>query len=162
MRQARFSSGDRGEEFADMIDELDQHMKNLQSVTAEKERISTELNVATRIQVSMLPRIFPPFPEHKEFDLYASMDPAKEVGGDFYAFFLIDDDHMAMVMADVSGKGVPAAMFMMFSKNIIANNVMLGKSPAQALSTARSLKPRASPPWIPILRRWAKTASATA
>lgn len=73
-----------------------------------------------------------------EFDLYASMDPAKEVGGDFYDFFMIDDDHLGMVIADVSGKGIPAAMFMMFSKNIIANNAMLGKLPAKALEDANN------------------------
>ena len=97
-------------------------------------RIESELNLATRIQASMLPSIFPPFPERKEFDLYASMDPAKEVGGDFYDFFLVDDDHLCIVMADVSGKGVPAALFMMASKIILANNAKMGKSPAQILT----------------------------
>ena len=82
----------------------------------------------------MLPSIYPAFPERPEFDIYASMDPAKEVGGDFYDFFLIDEDHLCMVMADVSGKGVPAALFMMASKIIIANNAMLGKSPSQILT----------------------------
>ncbi len=84
----------------------------------------------------MIPNLFPAFPERSEFDLYASMNPAKEVGGDFYDFFMIDDDHLGLVIADVSGKGIPAAMFMMFSKIIIANNTMLGKSPAKALMDA--------------------------
>ncbi len=97
-------------------------------------RIDAELSMATRIQSDMLPSIFPAFPERREFDIYASMDPAKEVGGDFYDFFLVDDDHLCMVMADVSGKGVPAALFMMASKIIIANNAMAGKSPAQILT----------------------------
>ena len=94
----------------------------------------TELHTAKRIQEAMLPNIFPPFPDRSEFDLYASMDPAKEVGGDFYDYFLVDDDHLCMVMADVSGKGVPAALFMMASKIILANNAKMGKSPAQILT----------------------------
>ena len=93
----------------------------------------TELNMATDIQKSMLPSVFPAFPEKEEFDLYASMDPAKEVGGDFYDFFMIDDDHLGVVIADVSGKGVPAALFMMISKAIVQNNAMLGISPAEVL-----------------------------
>ena len=101
---------------------------------AERERISNELSLATRIQADMLPNIFPAFPDRPEFEIYASMDPAKEVGGDFYDFFLVDDDHLCMVMADVSGKGVPAALFMMASKIIIANNAKMGKSPAQILT----------------------------
>ena len=100
----------------------------------ESSRIETELTMASRIQADMLPNIYPAFPERPEFDIYASMDPAKEVGGDFYDFFLIDDDHLCIVMADVSGKGVPAALFMMASKIILANNAMMGKSPAQILA----------------------------
>ena len=91
--------------FRNMVGELDEYMVNLEAVTADKERIATELNVATKIQASMLPCIFPAFPGRKEFDVYATMTPAKEVGGDFYDFFLVDDDHLALVMADVSGKG---------------------------------------------------------
>ena len=100
----------------------------------ESSRIDTELSMASAIQADMLPNIYPAFPDRPEFDVYASMDPAKEVGGDFYDFFLIDDDHLCMVMADVSGKGVPAALFMMASKIILANNAMIGKSPAQILT----------------------------
>ena len=84
-------------------DDLDFHW-TLDTITAEKERIGTELSVATRIQAAMLPSIFPPFPERSDFDIYASMDPAREVGGDFYDFFLIDEDHLCLVIADVSGK----------------------------------------------------------
>ena len=102
----------------------------------ESSRIETELTMASSIQADMLPNIYPAFPERPEFDIYASMDPAKEVGGDFYDFFLVDDDHLCLVMADVSGKGVPAALFMMASKIILANNAMLGKSPAQILTDA--------------------------
>ena len=119
---------------ADMERDLSEYEENLTKITAEKERISTELSLATRIQTAMLPHIFPPFPGRKEFDLYASMDPAKEVGGDFYDFFLVDDDHLCMVMADVSGKGVPAALFMMASKIILQSCAMLGGSPAEILT----------------------------
>lgn len=94
---------------------------------------SSELNMAAEIQTSMIPSIFPMFPERKEFDLYASMDPAREVGGDFYDFFLIDDDHLGIVIADVSGKGVPAALFMMISKTIIKNFAMLGISASEIM-----------------------------
>ncbi|MBR4205900.1 MAG: PP2C family protein-serine/threonine phosphatase [Clostridia bacterium] len=100
----------------------------------ENSRIETELSMASGIQSDMLPNIFPAFPERPEFDIYASMDPAREVGGDFYDFFLVDDDHLCMIVADVSGKGVPAALFMMASKIILANNAMAGKSPAQILT----------------------------
>ncbi len=110
-----------------------EYLDNLTRVTAEKERIGAELNVATQIQADMLPRIFPPFPDRHEFDLYATMTPAKEVGGDFYDFFLVDDDHLCLVMADVSGKGVPAALFMVIAKTLIKNRAQLGESPAEIL-----------------------------
>ena len=119
----------------DMEHDLADYVKNLTRVTAEKERISTELDVASQIQEGMIPHIFPAFPERPEFDIYASMTPAKEVGGDFYDFFLIDDDHLAIVMADVSGKGIPAALFMMASKILINNfSVMEKVSPARILA----------------------------
>lgn len=121
------------DQFADMILELRDYMIDLQHVTAEKERIGAELNVATKIQADMLPRKFPPFPERREFDLYATMDPAKEVGGDFYDFFMIDDDHIALVMADVSGKGVPAALFMVISKTLIKTRTLQGGLPGEIL-----------------------------
>jgi serine phosphatase RsbU (regulator of sigma subunit) len=104
----------------------------------ESSRLETELNTASNIQSSMLPSIYPAFPDRPEFDVYASMDPAKEVGGDFYDFFLIDDDHLGLVMADVSGKGVPAALFMMASKIIIANHAKLGKDAGQVLTDANN------------------------
>ena len=93
-----------------------------------------ELNTATQIQNGMVPNIFPAFPERKEFEVYASMNTAKEVGGDFYDFFLIDEKHLAMVMADVSGKGVPAALFMMASKILINDRALMGGTPAEILS----------------------------
>ena len=104
----------------------------------ESSRIETELTMASSIQADMLPSIYPAFPERPEFDVYASMDPAKDVGGDFYDFFLVDEDHLGLVMADVSGKGVPAALFMMASKIILANNTILGKSPAKVLTDANN------------------------
>ena len=121
-----------------LVDHCQDIMDKQRTLTESTARIGTELNLAKRIQADMLPNLFPAFPERDEFDLYASMDPAKEVGGDFYDFFMIDDDHLGMVIADVSGKGIPAAMFMMFSKNIIANNAMLGKLPAKALEDANN------------------------
>ena len=108
-------------------------MQKQKELTESSARIGAELDMASNIQNSMLPNLFPAFPERKEFEIYASMNPAKEVGGDFYDFFLIDDDHLCMVIADVSGKGVPAALFMMASKIILANNAKSGKSPAQIL-----------------------------
>ena len=123
---------------AESIDDLSvktvQYIKDITSITAEKERIGTELFLATRIQESMLPHIFPPFPERHEFDIYAMMEPAREVGGDFYDFFLVDSDHLGLVMADVSGKGIPAALFMMISKTILQSNAMHGASPAEILA----------------------------
>ena len=116
------------------------YVANITKITAEKERISAELNVATQIQADMLPRIFPPFPERNEFDLYASMNPAKEVGGDFYDFFMIDDDHLGLVMADVSGKGVPAALFMVIAKTLIKNRALSGNysGPGEVLADANN------------------------
>ena len=124
------------ESFGRMMEDITSYVRNLTVITAEKERIGAELNVATQIQADMLPRIFPAFPERKEFDLYATMDPAKEVGGDFYDFFLIDDDHIGLVMADVSGKGVPAALFMVIAKTLIKNRAQLGGTPAEVLAYA--------------------------
>lgn len=121
------------ESFATLSKRTIDYIEQLTTITAEKERIGAELELATRIQADMLPNIFPAFPERAEFDIYATMTPAKEVGGDFYDFFLIDDDHLGMVMADVSGKGVPAALFMMMSKILVNNFAMLGGSPAKVL-----------------------------
>ena len=100
----------------------------------EQERIAEELRTAREVQANSLPSNFPPFPDRTEFSLYASMTPAKEVGGDFYDFFLIDSDHLALVIADVSGKGVPAALFMMVSKSLIKNELLSGCDPAAALT----------------------------
>ena len=121
-----------------MEEKLISYVEDLTRITAEKERISTELSLAAKIQANMLPSVFPPFPDRKEFDIYASMTPAKEVGGDFYDFFFVDDDHFCMVMADVSGKGVPAALFMMATKIVLANYAKMGRSPSEILSAANA------------------------
>ena len=102
--------------------DINQYIGDLESVTAEKERIGAELDIAKHIQASMLPCIFPAFPERPEIDIYATMEPAKEVGGDFYDFFMVDDTHLAIVIADVSGKGVPAALFMVIGKTLIKDH----------------------------------------
>ncbi len=109
------------------------YIDTITDITKEKERIKTELELATKIQADMLPNLFPAFPDRPEFDIYATMNPAKEVGGDFYDFFLIDNDHLALVMADVSGKGFPAALFMMMSKILVNNFASLFNSPAKIL-----------------------------
>ena len=131
-------TGDEIQETAESISTMEsdiiKYIDNIQTITKEKERIGAELNVATQIQADMLPRIFPAFPGRKDIDIFAAMDPAKEVGGDFYDFFLVDDDHLCMVMADVSGKGIPAALFMMASKIILQSCAMLGQSPAEILT----------------------------
>ncbi len=128
-------------DISDMVVSIDQYLDEIQTITAERERIEAErerieaeLRVATSIQASMLPRKFPAFPDRNEFDLYAIMDPAKEVGGDFYDYFFIDHDHLALVIADVSGKGIPAALFMANSKTRIRNRAMMGGTPGQILS----------------------------
>ena len=137
-----YRTGDEVEDLAKSFAELShktvEYMETVKRVTAEKERIGAELSIATRIQAAMLPHVFPPFPDRPEFDIFATMDPAKEVGGDFFDYFLVDDDHLCLVMADVSGKGVPAALFMMASKIILANNAMMGKSPAEILTDANA------------------------
>ena len=103
-------------------------IKKQKELSEEGARIESELNIANAIQKNMLPSIFPAFPEHKELDIYANMKPAKEVGGDFYDMFLIDENHLAMVIADVSGKGVPAALIMMITKTLIKNTALNGYS----------------------------------
>ena len=121
-----------------METDIVQYVEDLTAVTAERERIGAELNVATQIQADMLPRIFPPFPERREFDIYAAMTPAREVGGDFYDFFLVDQDHLAVVIADVSGKGVPAALFMVIAKTLIKNHTQAGMALSRVFETVNN------------------------
>ncbi|MBR4200294.1 MAG: PP2C family protein-serine/threonine phosphatase [Oscillospiraceae bacterium] len=122
------------ESFDDLSKKTKKYIEDITAITAEKERIGTELSIAMQIQASLLPHTFPPYPERREFDIYAEMRPAKEVSGDFYDFFLIDSDHLCLVMADVSGKGIPAALFMMISKTLLKSNASLGQSPAEILT----------------------------
>ena len=105
--------------FNAMTEELKVYMANLAKETAERERISTELNVAADIQQSMLPHDFDFGRE--DFEIYATMNAAREVGGDFYDFYLLDENHLVITIADVSGKGVPAALFMSIAKIILHN-----------------------------------------
>ncbi|MCL2048384.1 MAG: SpoIIE family protein phosphatase [Defluviitaleaceae bacterium] len=128
-----------GDELEAMACAFNTMITNIKVITAEKERIGAELDVATQIQASMLPSIFPPYPDHDEFDLFASMQPAKEVGGDFYDFFLVDENTLAVVMADVSGKGVPAALFMVIAKTLIKNNAQSGKSPKEVFESVNNI-----------------------
>ena len=117
----------------DTIRRMEREQAEQENLKKEQERIEKELVMAREIQASALPNTFPAFPERTEFTLFASMTPAKEVGGDFYDFFLIDADHLALVIADVSGKGIPAALFMMISKTLIKNELLNGCDPAAAL-----------------------------
>ena len=122
-----------------MEQEIHEYISNLSQVTAEKERIGTELNIATQIQADMLPSIFQAFTERDEFDIYATMAPAKEVGGDFYDFFMIDEKHLAIVVADVSGKGVPAALFMVIGKTLIKDHTQVNPDLGQVFTEVNNL-----------------------
>lgn len=125
------------ESFGVMTERIRTYIRDLTTVTAEKERIGAELDVATKIQSDMLPLNFP---DREDFRLYASMRPAKEVGGDFYDFFFVDDDHLALVIADVSGKGVPAALFMVIAKTLIKNSAMNGMTePKEVFSIVNNI-----------------------
>ena len=120
----------------DTIRRMEREQMEQENRIREQKRVEEELRMARELQMSALPMEFPPFPERTEFTLYASMTPAREVGGDFYDFFLTDSDHLALVIADVSGKGIPAAMFMMMSRTLIMNQLMAGCDPATALDRA--------------------------
>lgn len=122
-----------------METDIVEYVENLTLVTAEKERIGAELSIATQIQANMLPGIFPAFPDKPEFDIYATMNPAKEVGGDFYDFFMVDDRHLAVVMADVSGKGVPAALFMVIGKTLIKDHTQPGRDLGEVFTKVNNL-----------------------
>jgi sigma-B regulation protein RsbU (phosphoserine phosphatase) len=125
------------------VEERTREVLDLQRVEFElratKEKVENELNIAAQIQRSILPSDFPAFPEHEEFDLYAMMTPAREVGGDFYDFFFVDDDHLAVIIADVADKGVPAALFTMISRTIFRSIARQHKSPSQVMTEANDL-----------------------
>ncbi len=126
-------------DFQVMKTSLKEYIKNLTETTAAKERIQSELRMATEIQASLLPRLFPAFPDRPEFDIYASMDPAKEVGGDFYDFFFIDDINLCFLIADVSDKGVPAALYMMVAKTLLKSEGQRLGEPDQILSYVNNI-----------------------
>ena len=123
------------DELQDVAESINAMVESLK----EKERIRAELSLATDIQAHMLPSIFPPFPEHDEFEIFATMDPAKEVGGDFYDFFMLDEKTLAFVIADVSGKGVPAALFMVIAKTLIKNHTQMGMAPADVFTKVNQM-----------------------
>jgi len=118
----------------DLEGRLQEATESLRASIEEREKIAAELEVAAQIQLDALPSVFPPFPDRKELDIFASMRPAKEVGGDFYDFFLLDDDHLCAVIADVSGKGMPGSLFMMTSKTIIHDHALYSHSPAAIIT----------------------------
>ncbi|MBE6015547.1 MAG: hypothetical protein E7241_09330 [Lachnospiraceae bacterium] len=127
------------ESFRDLSEKMNRYIKEIVAIMSEKERVNAELSLATRIQADMLPSNFPAFPERTDFDIYASMTPAKEVGGDFYDFFFAAENKLAMVMADVSGKGVPAAMFMMMAKTMIQTQLSSHQDVAKALEDVNNI-----------------------
>ncbi len=129
------------ESMTDMESDMTETLSRIRAMTAERERLTeerarfaTELDIAKDIQRASLPSTFPAFPDRMEFDLYADMTPAKVVGGDFYDFFLLDDDHLVLAIADVSGKGIPAALFMMVGKQALRNCALQGGSPAEMMT----------------------------
>ena len=125
--------GDLTTSFENMRSALKEYIVDLKETTAIKERIESELKIAHTIQMSFLPKHFPPFPEKSEFDIYAALIPAKEVGGDLYDFFLLDDRHLFFSIGDVSGKGVPAALFMAVSKTLMKGIASENISPSEIL-----------------------------
>lgn len=125
---------DKPAEFAQLASTFDTMTKDLKTITKEKEHINSELNIAKSIQASSLPDVFPPFPDRDEFDIYAFMEPAKEVGGDFYDFYFIDENRLMFLIADVSGKGIPASLFMMTVKTLINNLSQIGYEPSKLIN----------------------------
>jgi len=125
--------GNLSESFVYMQNSLKRYIQDLTETTAAKERIESELKIAREIQMSIIPKIFPPFPDRPEFDIFACIEPAKEVGGDLYDFFFIDDDHICFMIGDVSGKGVPASLFMAVTKTLFKANTGEGIRPDEIL-----------------------------
>jgi sigma-B regulation protein RsbU (phosphoserine phosphatase) len=126
--------GELSRSFDNMKVALKEYIATLAETTAAKERYESELKIARTIQMSFLPKTFPPFPEKSEFDIYATLIPAKEVGGDLYDFFLLDDDHLFVSIGDVSGKGVPAALFMAAAKTLMKGTASRNLTPSEVLS----------------------------
>ncbi len=126
--------GELAASFEHMKNSLQQHIKDLTETTAAKERIESELHIAHDIQMGILPKVFPPFPDVPEFDIYAILEPAREVGGDLFDFFFLDDDHLCFHVGDVSGKGVPASLFMAITKTLIKTRAAKGLTPDSILN----------------------------
>jgi sigma-B regulation protein RsbU (phosphoserine phosphatase) len=126
---------EKPEEFAQLASTFNSMTSDIKSITKERAKINSELSIAKSIQASSLPNVFPPFPERTDFDIFASMTPAKEVGGDFYDFYFTDDKNFMFLIADVSGKGVPSALFMMTAKTLINNMSLVGYEPKQLIET---------------------------
>ena len=154
---SRDELGNLSRDIQNMQEQIVENTENLARMTAERERTNAELDLARSIQASVLPSVFPPFPERSEFVLYASMEPAKAVGGDFYDFFMIDEDHLCLLIADVSDKGVPAALFMMSAKILLNYRARMGGWPAEILRAINAQISRENPEkmfvtvWIGIL-----------
>ncbi len=124
---------EKPEEFAQLASTYDKMTNDIKSITQERAKINSELSIAKSIQASSLPNVFPPFPDKTEFDIFASMEPAKEVGGDFYDFYFINDTKFMFLIADVSGKGIPAALFMMTVKTLINNSSQANDNPKELI-----------------------------
>ena len=119
--------------FKQMQFELNNYIKNLKETTAEKEKMQSELRIAHKIQMDMVPKIFPPFPEREDVDLFAILESAKEVGGDLYDFFFIDDEKIVVLVGDVAGKGVPASLFMAVTRTLIRSKIIKGITSSQII-----------------------------
>jgi len=126
--------GELAQAFQRMETELENSIENLKKTTSTKERMESELNIGREIQMSMIPLIFPVFPDRKEIVIYGTMEPAREVGGDFYDYFFIDEDRFCFCIGDVSGKGVPAALFMAVTKTLIKSRAADDYSPASIIT----------------------------
>ena len=131
--------GQLAETFNEMVDKLHEYIINLKEATTANERIESDLRIGRDIQASVLPRSFPAFPHRKEFDIFALMEAAKEVGGDFYDFFFITEKKLCFIIGDVSGKGVPAALFMMITKTLLKTIALRDLAPEEILFNANNL-----------------------
>jgi sigma-B regulation protein RsbU (phosphoserine phosphatase) len=136
---SRDEVGELARSFGFMESELKKNINNLVEITAARERIQGELNVAREIQMGIIPKTFPTFPDHSQFDLFATIKPAKEVGGDLYDFFLLDTDHVCFTLGDVSDKGVPAALFMVITRTLIKTTAEHEPSPAKIMSRINTI-----------------------
>jgi sigma-B regulation protein RsbU (phosphoserine phosphatase) len=143
LKEAREYLKNQNEILESRVKERTRQILELQRVEfelrSEQEKVEKELNIAAQIQKSILPDRFPGPPEYEQFDLHAMMTPAYEVGGDFYDFFFVDDDHLTVIIADVADKGIPAALFSMISRTIFRSIAKQGKSVSQVISETNSL-----------------------